>query len=470
MPTPIVEDWSFHTLGEHLLLKHLFENGPIRSGEDYKSLRDNWVVKANEIGEFALRQQPDLFRNYPVSATDPIGNDSYHLGLIGFQEQPSNDADPFFSQVLRIGKTEWRTVHLTPAGKSLAKLLFGGHPSYHKALALILYIADSRAFFATRRGLENPSFFAGLLGLDLFEALNYFRWLATKTWTDKEYEADFYKRKLPQLTPLGASEATSLFTADRPETVGKAVQNDDESTRKIVFALHGIRTHADWQRAFGHVAANHGWRCSTDRWNYGYFSLLHFFLHFQRLAKVKWFRSTYHTEMHDVDFKWTTNSLPSVVAHSFGTYILGNALLKYDWLKFDRIILCGSILPPDFPWLDLIAQGRVQAVRNEYGIRDVWTKTVTWFIRGTGPSGRSGFNAAPSERFEQEEFEYDHSEYFDKGHMEAKWMPFLKRKLPVVAHAAQRLAYQSRTTPWGLYVIYLAVLCCALWLLFWLWR
>ena len=58
---------------------------------------------------------------------------------------------------------------------------------------------------------------------------------------------------------------------------------------------------------------------------------------------------------------------PSVIAHSFATYLLGNALLHYPYLRFNRVLLCGSILPPSFPWDAIIDRGQVQAVRNEYG-------------------------------------------------------------------------------------------------------
>ena len=44
---------------------------------------------------------------------------------------------------------------------------------------------------------------------------------------------------------------------------------------------------------------------------------------------------------------------PSIVVHSYGTYIAGEAMLKYPEIKFDRMILCGAILRSDFPWDDV---------------------------------------------------------------------------------------------------------------------
>jgi serine/threonine-protein kinase len=191
-----------------------------------------------------------------------------------------------------------------------------------------------------------------------------------------------------------------------------------------VVVLHGIRTYARWQRAFAEVADDASWNCRSDRWNFGYFSILRFLLPWSRSAKVEWFRRTYRDE-----FSLGVESgaeLPSIVAHSFGTYILGNALLRYPYLRFNKVILCGSILPVDFPWATLLDSGQVQLVRNEYGASDLWTGLVEHFACGTGPSGRRGFESV-HRRLEQERFEFTHSEYFERSHMEGRWIPFLFR-------------------------------------------
>lgn len=99
---------------------------------------------------------------------------------------------------------------------------------------------------------------------------------------------------------------------------------------RIVFLLHGIRTHARWQRGFADVASHHNWKCPLDGWWYGRFSVFQFLTPFARRAKVAWFRSRYTTAFkeHQRIISASSDRLPSVVAHSFGTYILGYALLK----------------------------------------------------------------------------------------------------------------------------------------------
>jgi len=226
---------------------------------------------------------------------------------------------------------------------------------------------------------------------------------------------------------------------------------------RVLVGLHGIRTHAGWCRALYEVASNDDWQVRMDRWNFGYFSVFRFLAPWARTAKVRWFREAYREEVKDKDVALAQGQHPSIVAHSFGTYILGNALLKYDWLKFNKVILCGSILPQDFPWDKLIARGQVQAVRNEFGVKDIWTAMVRWFVAGTGPSGHQGFTCS-HERFEQEEFVYKHSEYFNKGHMEAKWLPFLDRGLPEISATDTPVQRSRVSRPWGLHLLYLIAL------------
>jgi serine/threonine-protein kinase len=200
---------------------------------------------------------------------------------------------------------------------------------------------------------------------------------------------------------------------------------------RVLFALHGIRTDGLWQQALMELAQAHEWRCRSYRWHYGYFSLLKFLLPWQRAARIDWFRKTYEAEMRSRDVPLSEGQLPSIVAHSFGTYILGKTLIANKQIRFDKIILCGSILPCDFPWEVLLSRGQVNRIRNEYGTNDVWPRLVRWFVRGAGPSGRDGFTSRCGPTLlEQEEFLFSHSAYFDQGHIEEHWFPFLERRLP----------------------------------------
>jgi hypothetical protein len=239
---------------------------------------------------------------------------------------------------------------------------------------------------------------------------------------------------------------------------------------KVICPLHGIRTLAVWQKGLSDLASTQGWACRLDRWSYGRFSMLAFFTPWTREAKLNWLRRQYDAEIHDRRLMIEQGQTPSVVAHSFGTYILGYTLLRFDFIRFNKVILCGSILPRDFPWDRLIERGQVQAVRNEYGVRDPWVKRVCCFVRGTGPSGASGFTCK-HDRLEQEEFEYDHGDYFGTDHMEDRWLPFLNKPLAEIprAEAGTRISRPPTPAPWCLYGLVLTVCLAAVVLLALLW-
>jgi len=202
---------------------------------------------------------------------------------------------------------------------------------------------------------------------------------------------------------------------------------------KVVFPLHGIRTLAQWQRVFADTASEDGWMCRLDGWDFGRFSLWRFINPWARAAKVSWFRNRYRQQVRELGEHIHIDrcEYPSVVAHSFGTLILGNALLKYEYLRLNKVILCGSLLPTDFPWDRILERGQVQEVRNEFGINDVWTRRCAWIVPGTGPSGTDGFSVQHP-RMSQQKFRYAHSEYFDAGHMQHHWIPFLDGRTELV--------------------------------------
>jgi hypothetical protein len=225
------------------------------------------------------------------------------------------------------------------------------------------------------------------------------------------------------------------------------------SQARIVYMLHGIRTLAEWQKKFSDVALVYDWKCRLDRWSFGKFSLLAFLNPWAREAKLEWFRKQYEAEANDKDVGIDTEHAPSIVAHSFGTYILGYSLLRFDFIRFNKVIVCGSILPVGFPWDKLIERGQVQAVRNEFGVRDFWVRCAGALVKGAGSSGAEGFTCK-HERLVQEKFDYQHSQYFGKDHMRDRWIPFLERDMEVLQRV-EGLSVEKPTAklPIGLYLV-----------------
>jgi serine/threonine-protein kinase len=58
---------------------------------------------------------------------------------------------------------------------------------------------------------------------------------------------------------------------------------------------------------------------------------------------------------------------PDIIAHSFGTWLVGHALESNPDIQVGRVVLTGSILRPDFNWKEHMPSGQVEAVLNHYG-------------------------------------------------------------------------------------------------------
>jgi pimeloyl-ACP methyl ester carboxylesterase len=82
---------------------------------------------------------------------------------------------------------------------------------------------------------------------------------------------------------------------------------------------------------------------------------------------------------------------PDVIAHSFGTWILANALQSHDSLRVGHVILVSSIVPPDWNWSRIFERGQVSGILNYCADRDPWVRAAERFIPSSGPSGSRGF-------------------------------------------------------------------------------
>jgi hypothetical protein len=132
----------------------------------------------------------------------------------------------------------------------------------------------------------------------------------------------------------------------------------------------------------------------------------------------------YSTETHDSGY----GERPDVIAHSFGTWLLYKALVTDSDLKVGRVILTGSIIPPDFGWKKLIDSGQVQAVLCHHAEKDIVVRLAQYGISESGPSGHRGFNDRESVVHKLEST-FGHSDFFSARNlsnvMENVWGPFL---------------------------------------------
>jgi len=209
---------------------------------------------------------------------------------------------------------------------------------------------------------------------------------------------------------------------------------------RAVFCLHGIRTHASWQKTAGELLANSGIRFKL--YDFGRYGLHKFIWRGFNDREVDRFYRAYDQIVNDKNFRLDPENIakrPSVIAHSFGTYIAAYCMQKRPDMRFDKMILCGSILPLDFSWKTLFNRGQVNFVRNEWATADPWARHVSKIVPRTGSSGSDEFDYT-GERMVQVCFkDYRHSDYFERSHIQNNWIPFLKKSpfLPPSVHAVQ---------------------------------
>ena len=193
----------------------------------------------------------------------------------------------------------------------------------------------------------------------------------------------------------------------------------------LVMSVHGIRTYAEWQYTLAEVLNRRSIQFKMRR--FGYYPVTSFVRSARNQRHVDefcaWYRATVG-EFDNVDTAYPAKR-PSVIAHSFGAFIIGYSMLKYREIKFDKIILCGSILPTDFDWYTLFNRDQVGRVLNEHGGQDTWVSLARFAVRGTGPSGRTGF-AFLGTRLSNVPYDFHkHSDFFQVAHIEESWLPFL---------------------------------------------
>lgn len=200
------------------------------------------------------------------------------------------------------------------------------------------------------------------------------------------------------------------------------------SSRHLVITVHGIRTFGHWQERLEHLVKNADPSIDVFNYKYGYFSVLAFLIPFLRWIVTRQFRKTLIHEISKA--KWDRID---IVAHSFGTHLVGWALHSAKPAhrsQIHTIVLAGSVLKPGFPWHVLIGTS-VQRVVNECGIHDGVLLLNQLVVLFTGMAGREGFSGMMSDAFRNRYFKFGHSGCFmkrstpDDTFMQEEWLPLL---------------------------------------------
>lgn len=197
----------------------------------------------------------------------------------------------------------------------------------------------------------------------------------------------------------------------------------ETNTKPMVLSVHGIRTRGVWQKKITRYLEDAGF--AHEPYDYGRFGLLRFVWPPSRQKQVDRFRDLY-----DSAATRTAKGYPSVIAHSFGTLIVTDAIDQYD-LRFDQVILCGAIVKTDYDWDTACRGGYVTRVLNDHGRLDIWARLARYMVNDAGQSGLSGFDTtAGGKVLNRDHKRFGHSSYFYDRNYTQSWIPFLKGGSP----------------------------------------
>lgn len=209
---------------------------------------------------------------------------------------------------------------------------------------------------------------------------------------------------------------------------------------RVVAAVHGVESQGIWQMELAPLISGQGW--IYQPLFFGRIRTLQLLLPWERSKHIEWFRDRFN----DIRKQYGEIRL-SIIAHSYGTYIVTRTLEIYPQIKIDELILCGSIVRTDFDWDKLVRRNQVGRIRNDYGRRDLWAGIANLVVPGTGPSGRDGFDRE-HDRLSDQEFEhYGHKSVFGYDHYVEHWIPFLKGP----RSTGPGDAFQAASNPPGVY-------------------
>lgn len=190
-----------------------------------------------------------------------------------------------------------------------------------------------------------------------------------------------------------------------------------------IITIHGIRRKNKWHKKLEELDEIDNDKHEVIPFDYGYFHLGKFLTKRSREKVISKFQQFYSDNIDPDD------PPPSIVCHSFGSFIWYSSIDKYPSIKFDRVLLCGTILNPSVNLAKYFKKKQIKQLRHEYGLKDGvvrFSKTVLG--ENAGDSGKSGFLNIPKKYkkyIEQEELSFDHSDYFLPLHMKTSWVPFL---------------------------------------------
>lgn len=261
----------------------------------------------------------------------------------------------------------------------------------------------------------------------LLEAVGIF----TQSSTRKCAQCGFDLTGVGERDTCPNSDCGADFSEKKPETIVH-YQLDRELPRDVpwVLVVHGMNTRGEWQEELSWlVGQTYRHMVPVAIYKYGKIQPGVMFPSRQRALARKLEAKLIKLSEEAVRADYA--GVPDVIAHSFGTWLVAEALDRNENLRIGRLILLGSVVRPNYPWQKLIDRKQIDAVLNHGATKDEWVPRAQFFIPVSGPGGKHGF-APPVTNVPATNFR--HSTYFLsdqlRGIFEGVWQPFLQFEVP----------------------------------------
>jgi hypothetical protein len=224
------------------------------------------------------------------------------------------------------------------------------------------------------------------------------------------------------------------YPSEQDFEIIKKVYNDrsliDLKEKKgILVSIHGLLSRAEWNQEIAPIASSQDWIFAPFTYETNKPDLL--------------FRPEKRAKVVDEFRDWIYNLQSrfegeiSIIAHSFGTYIIGSYLEgfineDYPPVTFNSIVLTGSILNKNFEW-EKYRGYSVGSVYNTIAPKDEFVKympatELKRFIGMSnvfGQAGIEGFESKTSMLTQNSFGILNHTNSIKRDIIESKWMPFL---------------------------------------------
>lgn len=237
------------------------------------------------------------------------------------------------------------------------------------------------------------------------------------------YQAEFSKKVSIVLDgDLNNIDWLDTLLANVSSLVQSERKSRSRSDNKRLITVHGIRTFGGWQTSLKSSMRYYSNDFDFFEFKYGFFDLFSFSIPFFRKRKIREISSRLRSLL---DSKYPGDTY--IVAHSFGTFIVSEALKGYEGETLKQIILCGSPLSHKTDINHIVNSSKFTV--NDCGGSDFVLVLARVFVLGLGDAGRVGFSRDHSPQFKNRFFDGGHSLYFgqynDGDFYSNYWIPSL---------------------------------------------